>query len=109
MAEVTRTFRSPARHGYAVEVSPYFPNRLACATSQYYGIAGCGTLLVLEQNDIGISLIKRYIKLLVAKTDLLLSLFFTDFFIYVYETKTTLFINNFNIILHNAKKTLCSC
>nr|XP_006626513.1 PREDICTED: peroxisomal biogenesis factor 7 [Lepisosteus oculatus] len=59
MAEVTRTFRSPARHGYAVEVSPYFPNRLACATSQYYGIAGCGTLLVLEQNDIGISLIKR--------------------------------------------------
>ncbi|MBN3326477.1 PEX7 protein, partial [Atractosteus spatula] len=60
MAEVTRTFRSPARHGYAVEVSPYFPNRLACATSQYYGIAGCGTLLVLEQNDIGISLIKSF-------------------------------------------------
>ncbi|KAI1897474.1 hypothetical protein AGOR_G00083650 [Albula goreensis] len=51
-----KTFRSPSRHGYAVEISPFFPTRLACATSQYYGIAGCGTLLVLEQSEAGISL-----------------------------------------------------
>uniref|UniRef100_A0ACB8GCA9 Uncharacterized protein n=1 Tax=Sphaerodactylus townsendi TaxID=933632 RepID=A0ACB8GCA9_9SAUR len=32
-------FRLPGRHGYAVEYSPYLPGRLACAASQYYGIA----------------------------------------------------------------------
>ncbi|KAK1796144.1 hypothetical protein P4O66_009227 [Electrophorus voltai] len=46
-----KSFKCSARHGYAVEISPFFPNRLACATSQYYGIAGCGTLLVLEQRE----------------------------------------------------------
>ncbi|XP_066555806.1 peroxisomal biogenesis factor 7 isoform X1 [Amia ocellicauda] len=60
MAEVTRTFKSSSRHGYAVETSPYFPSRLACATSQYYGIAGCGTLLVLEQHEAGISLMRSF-------------------------------------------------
>ena len=35
-----KVFRSPARHGYAVEGSPFIPTRLACAASQYYGIAG---------------------------------------------------------------------
>lgn len=35
-----QAFRLPGRHGYAVEFSPYLPGRLACATSQYYGIAG---------------------------------------------------------------------
>uniref|UniRef100_UPI00398F10F0 peroxisomal biogenesis factor 7 isoform X1 n=1 Tax=Pristiophorus japonicus TaxID=55135 RepID=UPI00398F10F0 len=53
-AALVKTFRVPARHGYAVEASPYFPSRLACATSQYYGIAGCGTLVVLEQTEAGI-------------------------------------------------------
>uniref|UniRef100_A0A3B3CDZ0 Uncharacterized protein n=1 Tax=Oryzias melastigma TaxID=30732 RepID=A0A3B3CDZ0_ORYME len=37
-----QVFRSPGRHGYAVEVSPFIPNRVACAASQYYGIAGQG-------------------------------------------------------------------
>lgn len=35
-----RTLRVPGRHGYAAEFSPYLPGRLACATSQHYGIAG---------------------------------------------------------------------
>lgn len=34
------TFRTPGRHGYAVKFSPYFGQRLLCATSQHYGIAG---------------------------------------------------------------------
>uniref|UniRef100_A0A8C7T7S2 Peroxin-7 n=1 Tax=Oncorhynchus mykiss TaxID=8022 RepID=A0A8C7T7S2_ONCMY len=55
-----KTFKFPARHGYAVEISPFIPTRLACATSQYYGIAGCGTLLVLEQTETGITLVKSF-------------------------------------------------
>ncbi|XP_069786562.1 peroxisomal targeting signal 2 receptor-like [Narcine bancroftii] len=55
-----KTFRVPARHGYAVEISPYFPCRVACATSQYYGIAGCGTLVVLEQEEGGIKLFRSF-------------------------------------------------
>lgn len=39
---VTRAIRLPARHGYAVEFSPYVPTRLACAASQNYGISGEG-------------------------------------------------------------------
>lgn len=35
-----KCFRCAARHGYSVEFSPFFSNRLACATAQYYGIAG---------------------------------------------------------------------
>ncbi|XP_067098400.1 peroxisomal biogenesis factor 7 [Osmerus mordax] len=53
-----KTFRYPARHGYAVEISPFLPTRLACATSQHYGIAGGGTLLVLEQSDTAIGLVR---------------------------------------------------
>lgn len=60
MAEIAKTFRVPGRHGYAVEMSPYLTSRLACATSQYYGIAGCGTLLVLEQTESGISLVRSF-------------------------------------------------
>ncbi|KAL4649104.1 peroxisomal biogenesis factor 7 [Arapaima gigas] len=55
MAGTVKVFRYPARHGYAVENSPFFPGRLACASCQYYGISGCGTLLVLEENESGIS------------------------------------------------------
>ncbi|GLD67604.1 uncharacterized protein AKAME5_001894100, partial [Lates japonicus] len=51
-------FRSPARHGYAVEVSPFIPNRVACAASQYYGLAGCGALLVLDEAESGVSLVR---------------------------------------------------
>ncbi|KAL5011113.1 hypothetical protein ScPMuIL_013418 [Solemya velum] len=42
------TAKTESRHGYAVEFSPYTPQRLACATSQYYGIAGCGTLYIFD-------------------------------------------------------------
>uniref|UniRef100_A0A8C5WTP2 Peroxin-7 n=1 Tax=Laticauda laticaudata TaxID=8630 RepID=A0A8C5WTP2_LATLA len=55
-----QAFRLPGRHGYAVEFSPYLPGRLACATSQYYGIAGCGTLVVLEQNEAGLHLFRNF-------------------------------------------------
>ncbi|KAL2081932.1 hypothetical protein ACEWY4_021750 [Coilia grayii] len=55
-----KTFRYPARHGYAVEVSPFLPTRLACATAQYYGIAGCGTLLVLEQREADVCLVRSF-------------------------------------------------
>ncbi|XP_075059252.1 peroxisomal biogenesis factor 7 isoform X1 [Mixophyes fleayi] len=57
---VTRALRLPARHGYAVEFSPYVPTRLACAASQNYGISGCGTIFVLEQNDVGLLCIKSF-------------------------------------------------
>lgn len=59
-AALIKTFRVPARHGYAVEISPYFPSRVACATSQYYGIAGCGTLVVLEQTETGIHIFRSF-------------------------------------------------
>ncbi|XP_053317016.1 peroxisomal biogenesis factor 7 isoform X2 [Spea bombifrons] len=59
-SSVTRTIRIPGRHGYAVEFSPYIPSRLACATSENYGISGCGTLLVLEQNDAGLVVLKSF-------------------------------------------------
>ncbi|TNM94555.1 hypothetical protein fugu_017314 [Takifugu bimaculatus] len=35
---MVKVFRCPGRHGYAVEVSPFIANRLACSASQYYGI-----------------------------------------------------------------------
>lgn len=57
---MVKVYRSPARHGYAVEVSPFIPNRVACAASQYYGIAGCGTLLILEDNPTGVSLAQSW-------------------------------------------------
>lgn len=42
------TFLTPNRHGYNVRFSPYDPDRLVVATSQYYGLAGGGTLFVLR-------------------------------------------------------------
>ncbi|KAM9060600.1 peroxisomal biogenesis factor 7 isoform 2-T2 [Megaptera novaeangliae] len=43
-----RSLRVPGRHGYAAEFSPYLPGRLACATAQHYGIAGCVPAVRLE-------------------------------------------------------------
>ncbi|GFN75614.1 peroxisomal targeting signal 2 receptor [Plakobranchus ocellatus] len=51
---MNQTFRTQARHGYSVQFSPYFPHRLACTASQYYGIAGCGSLFVLDAFSDGI-------------------------------------------------------
>ncbi|XP_026473457.1 peroxisomal targeting signal 2 receptor [Ctenocephalides felis] len=42
------TFLTPNRHGYSVRFSPFSPDRIAVATSQYYGLAGGGTLFLLE-------------------------------------------------------------
>ncbi|KAK7835404.1 hypothetical protein U0070_017940 [Myodes glareolus] len=55
-----RTLRVPGRHGYAVEFSPYLPGRLACAAAQNYGIAGCGTLLVLDQTESGLQIFRSF-------------------------------------------------
>ncbi|KAJ7411696.1 Peroxisomal targeting signal 2 receptor [Willisornis vidua] len=52
--------RLPGLHGYAAEFSPYWPGRVACAAAQYYGMAGCGTLAVLEQNESGIVLLRSF-------------------------------------------------
>lgn len=42
------TFLTPNRHGYSVRFSPFNPDRLVVATSQYFGLAGGGTLFLLE-------------------------------------------------------------
>ncbi|XP_041420461.1 peroxisomal targeting signal 2 receptor-like isoform X2 [Xenopus laevis] len=55
-----RAIRIPGRHGYAVEFSPYKPSTLACAVSQNFGISGCGTLVVLEQNEGGIAVRRSF-------------------------------------------------
>uniref|UniRef100_A0A671TWA5 Peroxin-7 n=1 Tax=Sparus aurata TaxID=8175 RepID=A0A671TWA5_SPAAU len=57
---MVKVFCCQARHGYAVEVSPFIPSRVACATSQYYGIAGCGTLLVLDEMETGVVLVRSW-------------------------------------------------
>uniref|UniRef100_A0A8C2URU4 Peroxin-7 n=1 Tax=Chinchilla lanigera TaxID=34839 RepID=A0A8C2URU4_CHILA len=55
-----RTLRVPGRHGYAAEFSPYLPGRLACAAAQHYGIAGCGTLLILDQSETGLTVFRSF-------------------------------------------------
>ncbi|XP_026146039.1 peroxisomal targeting signal 2 receptor [Carassius auratus] len=55
-----KSFKSPGRHGYAVEISPFLASTIACASSQYYGIAGCGTLFVLEQREADVSLVRSF-------------------------------------------------
>lgn len=54
------TFRTKSRHGYSVKFSPYFPQRLACATSQYFGIAGCGSLYILDVHPNEIRLVQLF-------------------------------------------------
>ncbi|KAI4785946.1 hypothetical protein KUCAC02_037449, partial [Chaenocephalus aceratus] len=46
-----KVFRCAGRHGYAVEVSPFFPHRVACAAAQHYGIAVNEHLLVAGGGD----------------------------------------------------------
>jgi hypothetical protein len=41
------TYLTPNRHGYSVRFSPFQPDRLVCATSQYYGLAGLYFFLLL--------------------------------------------------------------
>ncbi|XP_034230780.1 peroxisomal targeting signal 2 receptor isoform X2 [Thrips palmi] len=47
------TFFTPERHGYAVRFSPFYKDRIAVATSQQFGLAGGGTLFVLERTPVG--------------------------------------------------------
>lgn len=54
------SFRTCERHGYAVKFSPYFGHRLLCATSQHYGIAGQGTLFILDVIANGMKVIGRW-------------------------------------------------
>lgn len=42
------TFLTPNRHGYSVRFSHFNPDLLVVASSQYYGLAGGGTLFFLE-------------------------------------------------------------
>ncbi|CAG9560121.1 unnamed protein product [Danaus chrysippus] len=52
------TFLTPGRHGYSVRFSRTNPDTLAVATSQYYGLAGGGTLFFLELTQDGSSLVE---------------------------------------------------
>lgn len=45
------TFLTPNRHGYSVRFSPFNSERLVVATSQYFGLAGGGTLFILDLVD----------------------------------------------------------
>lgn len=40
LVEMSTLFVTRGFHGYSVQFSPYQADRLACATSQHYGIAG---------------------------------------------------------------------
>ena len=40
------------RHGYSVRFSPFNPDRMVVASSQFFGLAGGGTLYFLEMNEI---------------------------------------------------------
>ncbi|XP_057679519.1 peroxisomal biogenesis factor 7 [Corythoichthys intestinalis] len=60
MTTATKVYRCRALHGYAVKASPFLPRRLACAASQHYGIAGSGSLLVLEDAPDGVHLVRRW-------------------------------------------------
>lgn len=40
--------RVPRLHGFAVRFSPFRADRLCMAAAQYYGLAGAGTLLLVE-------------------------------------------------------------
>lgn len=52
--------RTPQRHGHSVQFSPFKPKLLACATGQYYGIAGCGTLFVAYLEAQGTPVVKQW-------------------------------------------------
>lgn len=45
------SFSTPNRHGYSIRFSPFNPNHLVVATSQFFGLAGGGTLFLLESKS----------------------------------------------------------
>jgi len=56
------TYFTANRHGYAVRFSKFSPDRLIVASSQFYGLAGAGTLYVLDltEDDDNIREIKTF-------------------------------------------------
>ncbi|KAJ3130178.1 peroxisomal targeting signal 2 receptor [Nowakowskiella sp. JEL0407] len=57
---MTQKFRTLGFKGYAVEYSPFFEDRLACASAANYGIVGNGKLWILNTNLQGINLERMY-------------------------------------------------
>lgn len=54
------SFLTPNRHPYSARFSPHHPNLIAVAASQYYGLAGGGSLYILELDDLfNVALIQR--------------------------------------------------
>lgn len=54
------SFLTPNRHPYSARFSPHHPNLIAVAASQYYGLAGGGSLYILELDDLfNVALIER--------------------------------------------------
>lgn len=49
--KIMPTYFTANRHGYAVRFSKFSPDRLVVATSQLYGLAGAGTLYVLDMTE----------------------------------------------------------
>ena len=47
-------------HGYSVEFSPFEENKLACATSQHFGIVGNGRQFVLDVGERGIGEVRHF-------------------------------------------------
>lgn len=55
------TYFTPNRHGYAVKFSKFLPDRIVVASSQFFGLAGGGTLYILDVvDDENIKEVKTY-------------------------------------------------
>lgn len=55
------TYFTPNRHGYAVKFSRFSPDRVVVASSQFFGLAGGGTLFILDVvDDDNIKEVKTY-------------------------------------------------
>uniref|UniRef100_A0A8C4NF86 Peroxin-7 n=1 Tax=Eptatretus burgeri TaxID=7764 RepID=A0A8C4NF86_EPTBU len=52
-------FHTEASHGYSVQFSPFLPQRLACVACQHYGIAGSGSLFILDISTHGLKQVTR--------------------------------------------------
>lgn len=53
------TFFTTNRHGYSVRFSPFNPDQFVVASSQFYGLAGGGTLYFLELSPDGNSIVEK--------------------------------------------------
>ena len=53
------TFFTTNRHGYSVRFSPFNPDQFVVASSQFYGLAGGGTLYFLELTPDGCGIVEK--------------------------------------------------